>query len=130
MRTAPFPKLTVARIVPRDGAACAATGTTEGLSIQHRISKGMGGSKRLERPSNGVILEVMFNVRLETDAEAAAHATRMGWKVSKWDRRDLTTIPYWHFPTGAWWVADDDGDRREATRLEVTEHLAFVAARA
>jgi hypothetical protein len=123
-------KLSVARVAPRDGLACAHCGAEDELSVQHRVNKGMGGSKRLERLSNGLILDVRYNVWIEQDAEEGATATRMGWKVSKWDRRDLTTIPYWHWPTAQWWLADDEGGRRPATRTEVAEHLAFVAARA
>ena len=121
MRTAPYPKLTVARVAERDGRMCAATGVTEGLSVQHRISKGMGGSKVLERPSNGLILEVMFNVRLEQNADDAEHAKRMGWKLSKYD--DPTEVPYWHAPSQTWWLADDEGNRRPAPREVVVAHL-------
>lgn len=120
-RRRPFPVLTVARIAERDGAVCAATGVTEGLSIQHRADKGMGGNPLAERPSNGIILEVLLNVRLEQNADEAEHARRMGWKLSKWD--DPTKVPYWHAPSQTWWLADDEGGRSPAPREVVVAHL-------
>lgn len=124
-RRRPFPKLTVARIAVRDGAVCAATGVTQGLSAQHRYDKGMGGSALAERPSNGIILEVMLNVRLEQDAREAERARRMGWKLSKWD--DPTEVPFWHAPSQTWWLADDEGGKTPAPREVVIAHLERFA---
>lgn len=118
-------KLTVARVAPRDGRACAHCGVTDGLSIQHRANKGMGGSKAREGLANGCILCVMFNVDLEQSAEAAARARRMGWKISKYD--DPETVPFWHAPTQGWRMVFNDGTWRPATRDEVTAHLERVA---
>ena len=116
-----FPPLTVARIAVRDGAACASTGSTEGLSAQHRYNKGMGGSPLGDRPSNGVILDAVLNSTLEQNADEAEHARRMGWKISKWD--DPTKVPYWHAPSQTWWLADDEWGRTPAPREVVVAHL-------
>lgn len=117
--------LTVASIAPRDGRACAHCGATEGLSIQHRANKGMGGSKVLERKSNGIILDAIYNSALEQHADLAEHARRMGWKISRYD--NPAEVPYWHHPTQQWWMADDGGTRRPATLAEVEAHVERYA---
>ena len=117
-------KLTVAKVAPRDGRICAHCGATDGLSIQHRANKGMGGSKAREAMANGCILCVMFNVALEQNADDAARARRMGWKISKFD--DPEKVPFWHATTQGWRMVFNDGTWRPATRDEVTAHLERV----
>ena len=117
--------LTVARVAPRDGRACAHCGATEALSIQHRANKGMGGDKGAERWSNGIILCATYNSLLEQDAREAERARRMGWKCSKWDK--TAEVPFWHAPTQGWRIILDDGTWRPATREEVVEHLKRFA---
>lgn len=43
-RTDP-PAATVRLVRERDGHACARCGTTEGLTTQHRVARGMGGTR-------------------------------------------------------------------------------------
>lgn len=123
-----MPKLSVARIAPRDGRVCAHCGTTEALTVQHRAGKGMGGSAAAEALSNGCILCHDFNVLIEQDAAAAERARRMGWKVSRLGRLKPWEVPFWHAPTQGWRMVFNDGTWRPATAFEVREHLAMVAS--
>jgi len=61
-----------AKFLNRD-KACVHCGTTDSTLIpQHRINRGMGGSKLLNKPSNIVVLCSAFNGLIEANAEAAA----------------------------------------------------------
>lgn len=123
-------KLTVAKVAPRDGRVCAHCGATDGLSVQHRANKGMGGSREAERLSNGIILCATYNALLEQSAAEAERAIRMGWKCSKYGRIEAGThtsqVPFWHYPTQGWRLVFDDGTWRPATVDEVKAHLDRV----
>ena len=85
---------------------CLHCGTTVGLSVQHRATKGSGGSRSGERPANGCILCVAFNVALEADAGLAAWAREMGWKISRYD--DPAEVPVYDVMDGCWYRLTDD----------------------
>jgi len=107
-----LPLLSVARLARRDGGPqpyCLHCGVEEGLGVQHRGVKGMGGSNTAERASNGIILCNLFNVAIEMDAAAAEFAIAYGWKVSRW--ADPQTIPVYDSRTGYWWALRDDWTR-------------------
>jgi hypothetical protein len=50
----------------------------EGLSFQHRIRDGMGGSRQLPPPVNGLTACMSCNARYEADLQTVALA--YGWK--------------------------------------------------
>lgn len=105
-----LPVLTVARLALRDGGrSCWHCWEDVAVGVQHRCTKGMGGSPEAERLSNGVILCNALNVAVEQDAQVAAWATAYGWKVSKWD--DPAKVPVLDARTGFWWLLDDAGGR-------------------
>lgn len=84
-------------------------GATEGLGVQHRAGKGMGGSNRAERPSNGVILCNLLNSALEQDADLAAWAEDHGWKLPR--HADTEARPFWDYPSQQWVQPLDDWRR-------------------
>ncbi len=103
-----WPKLTVARLALRDGARCAHCGAVDGLTVQHRGIRGMGGSPAAERPSNGLILCWALNTAIAADAEVAAFAEARGWAISQW--ADPLEVPVWDEPDGAWYRLGDGLD--------------------
>jgi hypothetical protein len=70
------------RVLTRDEGRCYHCGTTETLVPNHRLNRGMGGSKALEIPANVVTLCSAFNGEIESNAEAANMAIAWGWKIT------------------------------------------------
>lgn len=104
-----LPALTVARLAERDGRRCIAHGCVDGLSVQHRAVKGLGGRRTAERWSNGIILCADLNVALEADPGVAAWGRRLGYKVST--HADPSKVPVYDGVTGEWWLLDDNGHK-------------------
>lgn len=98
-----------AKYLERDQGRCYHCGTTETLVPNHRANRGAGGSKERERPSNVVTLCARFNGEIEANAEAAAMARGMGWKLSSWD--DPVTVPVFEVMSGIWWLFGDNFER-------------------
>lgn len=101
--------LTRARIIARDGEHCPHCGTTEGLTIQHRANRGMGGRPSADVPSNGIMLCGLLNQALELDASLAAWAVSCGWKLGKNEPTDER--PYWDATLYRWVRIRDDWSR-------------------
>ncbi|UUE19347.1 hypothetical protein [Microbacterium sp. J1-1] len=66
----------------RDGYRCAACPTVIGLTFQHRRAVGMGGTKNIPAPVDGLTLCSTCNEECERAMQARALAN--GWKVRKW----------------------------------------------
>jgi hypothetical protein len=88
---------------------------------QHRISRGMGGSKLLDRPSNVITLTSYWNGLIESSADAAAYALSRGWKLRPW--MDPTECPVFHVRRG-WLMLDDHFHAWPAPDDRVREWLA------
>ena len=101
-----------ALIYKRDGGRCPHCGATEGLGLQHRISKGMGGSKLLDIPSNLLTFCNIGNSDLESDADLAELARLNGWKLSRW--QDPLEVPVMYIGDGAPYRLDNLYARRRA----------------
>lgn len=99
-------------IYKRDGGRCPHCGATEGLGLQHRISKGMGGSKLLDTPANLLTFCNTGNSDLEADPEFAELGRRNGWKLSRWD--DPLTTPVHDINTGHSWLHNNSYGRERA----------------
>lgn len=99
-------------IYKRDGGRCPHCGTTEGLGLQHRISKGMGGSKLLDIPSNLLTFCNLGNSDLEADADLAELARLNGWKLSRW--QDPLTTPVMYLGDGATYTLNNTFGRERA----------------
>ena len=79
------------------------------LIPQHRINRGMGGSKLLNKPSNIVVLCSAFNGLIESNAAAAALAMKHGIKLQSWQVPETT--PVWYASESAWFLLDNEGNR-------------------
>jgi len=97
------------KFLRRDSERCAHCGETERLSPQHRISRGMGGLKSLNRPSNIVVICSDLNWRMEADADVAEFAKSRGWKLERW--QDPEFEPVWYASEGRWFYLDDFYER-------------------
>ena len=99
-------KKVIARVWERDGGKCWHCGGTENLTIQHRVNRGMGGSKKLDRASNLILLCWFTNFEIEASHTAAVVAKNQGWKVSKYV--DPATVPVFSYGRQVWLLLDDD----------------------
>lgn len=81
----------------------------ETLIPQHRINRGMGGSKTLDTPSNIIVLCSYANGLVESNAFWAERARQFGWKLSSW--ADPSVNPVFDVVSGDWWVLDDSFGR-------------------
>jgi len=68
-------------VYQRDDRRCAACGVMV-LTFQHRRAVGMGGSKTVPSPVDGLSLCAVCNAGCEGDMQA--QALRYGWKVRRW----------------------------------------------
>lgn len=99
-------------IFERDGGKCPHCGETEAIGLQHRISKGMGGSKLLDVPSNLLTFCNTGNAALESDAEFARQGRYYGWKLSRWDNPQADV--FFDTTTGYWYTIDNTYGRTRA----------------
>ncbi len=97
-----------AKVFARD-AYCLHCGLTEGLTIQHRINRGAGGSKLRDHPANLIALCGLSNGLLESDAAFAQTGIIHGWKLRSWE--DPFTTPVLDAVTGRYWTLDDQFNR-------------------
>lgn len=104
--------------------ACVHCGLDDDTLIpQHRVNRGMGGSKRLDKPSNIVVFCSAFNQLVESDALAASIARMAGWKL--YADQDPATTPMFDSVSKHWWLLDDSFNRVRAFdvgRIDVGRH--------
>jgi hypothetical protein len=85
--------------------ACPHCGTNgPELIPQHRLNRGMGGSKERHRPSNIIAFCSIGNGLMESSAGFAAMARVMGWKL--YAHQDPETSPVRLFD--GWHLLDDN----------------------
>jgi hypothetical protein len=89
---------------------CPHCGATNGLQTHHRASRGMGGSKAMDRFDNYLRVCAALNYAMESDAAVAAEARDMGWKLGKWDGFDS---PYFDRVQMKWYLLTEDGRKVE-----------------
>ena len=90
-------------VFKRDSYLCVADGLFEavrwpcvgGLTVQHRRTKGMGGSALGDAPEALVTMCSGHNVLQTADADFAKRCVELGWAVPRWvaDRHKLSRIP-------------------------------------
>lgn len=103
--------------------ACYATGLTGYTLVpQHRVNRGMGGSKVLDIPANIIVFDSVRNGLIESDPQWAEQARNYGWKLESW--QDPLTSPVFEVMTATWWMLDNEFGRRVARWSEVEEWLA------
>lgn len=98
-------------ILTRDGNRCLHCGTSDRLSIQHRVNRGMGGSKdpRIHAPSNLLTICWAFNVQMESQPDMAELGRKYGWKLTR--DQDPLTVPVWDAQAQLWYRLDDEYNR-------------------
>ena len=101
----------------RDGYRCVMCGAVSGLTFQHRRAVGMGGSKILPPPVDGLTLCRVCNDACEAEEELAALAN--GWKVRRW--ADPARVPV-YFPHEFQWYRLE-GTRRVPISSEVAMEM-------
>lgn len=84
---------------------CGCVGREDTLVPQHRIGRGMGGSKVLDRPANVIVMCSDMNGRIESDPKLAAVAREYGWKLSRWQVPE--DEPFYDLATGSWNLIDN-----------------------
>lgn len=107
----------------RDGKVCAWHGSscgTETLVPHHRVNRGSGGRRSLNRLSNLVWLCSVVNGLIESDSEWAERARNLGIKLSGHDEPSGKLID--HAVHGPCWL-DDDGT--VLTQAEAIERVGF-----
>ena len=102
-------------VFDRDGEQCVHCGTTEGLTIQHRANRGMGGSKLLDTASYLVVMCAEANQRLESSAAFADLGRTLGWKIRR--SEDPESVPV-RYASGDFYYLNDRGTRVLAEELE------------
>lgn len=112
-------------VYERDGHRCVVS-TPEcggGLTLQHRVSRGMGGSHLLDGYENLIAMCLDHNVRLETDAAFAALGRRLGWKLEAGENPLMVAV----FSTvwGGWRVLDAVGESVPVTARDEDQRLAL-----
>jgi hypothetical protein len=106
-----------AKLVARD-SYCLHCGIDEAVAPNHRINRGMGGSKKRNHPANYVLLCSIMNGLIESDHRWAELAISYGWKLRPWDEPNLS--PVFDSITGTWFLLDDDWGRQTWERPHTT----------
>lgn len=99
------------QVFARDEYRCVACGTSNALTIQHRVSKGMGGSKQFDTVAYLLAMCNFCNTRLESDAEWAEIGLDSGWKMMRnvKPKQDPTQVPVRYLD--GWYVLNQYGGR-------------------
>jgi hypothetical protein len=98
-----------AKVLQRDVCCWHCGRIDDTLVPQHRINRGMGGSKLLDTPSNLVALCSESNVLMESDSEFREKALMYGWKLMRYQIPKNT--PIYDFYKGDWFLVDDNWNK-------------------
>jgi len=96
------------RFLDRDGG-CLHCGDVVTAVPQHRINRGMGGSKLLDGASNIIVLCAYMNGLIESNFHAQQAAIDKGWKL--WHHDDPRSVPVFDAQVGEWFTLTDDFGR-------------------
>lgn len=103
-------------IFTRDNETCVACGTSQSLTIHHRINRGAGGSKLFDKPAFLLTICITCNGLFESDSNVAAKARELGYKLHRNHRPtpDPTAIPVFYKSEGDWYLLDHQGTKRSS----------------
>lgn len=96
------------QVYERDGFMCVSCGRTDTLTLQHRVNRGMGGSKTRDGVQNLVTMCAIENQRLEANPDFAAVGVENGWKLRSWE--NPLNVPVF-FAFDGWFYLTADGKR-------------------
>src|SRR5690606_30141313 len=99
----------------RDGYRCVICGAADPLTFQHRRAVGMGGTKNLPAPVDGLTLCASCNERCEHDLQGSALAN--GWKVRRW--ADPARVPVFYPHEFQWYRLEG------AVRVRISSAVAM-----
>lgn len=91
---------------------CIHCGDDEPLQVHHRRNRGMGGSTKLDRYDNLIRVCAWLNYQMEQNADVAANAREMGWKLGQWDGFDT---PVYDNLQRKWFLLSQDGKKIPTT---------------
>ena len=90
---------------------CWHCGESDTLQVHHRRNRGMGGSIKLDRFDNLIRVCAWLNYAMEQNADIAAEAREMGWKLGQWDGFDT---PVFDKTLVKWFILTQDGRKVES----------------
>lgn len=100
------------RYLKRDFGRCYHCGVSDDTLVpQHRLGRGMGGSKdpKVHAASNIITFCSDHNGRIENNSIALLRAKRLGWKLESW--QDPKDTPVFCMTTGEWYILRNDCTR-------------------
>ncbi|WP_404949061.1 HNH endonuclease [Streptomyces sp. ARC14] len=103
-------------VLMRDGGRCVRCNSTGGLTIHHRVNRGMGSSREewINQPQNLLLVCTTCNGWFEDHPrESYSH----GWKVRRPMLPGELTVRY---PSGAHYALHPDGTRTRVTAAPTT----------
>lgn len=80
------------------------------LVPHHRANRGMGSYKALDVLQNVILVCSHYNGLMESDAEVAAEARRLGHKISKFATPDQAVFD---MAEGVWYLLDISGGKKK-----------------
>lgn len=87
---------------------CWHCGTDQDLVPHHRMNRGSGGRKSLDRIDNLILVCARYNGLMESDAAVAVEARDLGHKLASWD--DFSH-PVFDQAELTWWTLTEDGSK-------------------
>ena len=101
-----------AKYLKRDSGRCYHCGIDDDTLVpQHRATRGLGGSKEADIPSNIITFCSLANGLIESNSYWQAQARMLGWKISKW--QTPSENPVYDMSTQKWYLLDDEFNRVE-----------------
>jgi hypothetical protein len=97
---------------------CWHCGTSSYLVPHHRINRGSGGSRALDRLDNLILVCAVYNGQMESDAEIARQARIDGHKLSRYENTDE---PVFDCLQGIWYQLDAVGGKHEYRRISLED---------
>jgi hypothetical protein len=104
------------KFIQRDEGICCHCGTDDDTLVpQHRLGRGLGGSKERDVPSNIILICSLANGQLESNATFAQMGRDFGWKLRQ--GQDPKKVPVWL--ADGWYLLDDEyGKKRVNPHIE------------
>jgi hypothetical protein len=115
-------------VFDRDGNNCLAAGQYGfcggGLTLQHRVGRGMGGSAQYDTPAHLITFCAIHNELQTASATFATLCQSRGWSIPRWavERVAITVIPV-HYPLAGWHLLFEDGTLELVPAMEANAML-------